>query len=322
MTIGNSKYLLTLGLALQVLTIFSQTQKMSTDLEKLSREITAGRDTDEKKVRAIYEWVTSNIDYMTRPAGTLSGSRGLSDMNDTGGLKSLDLRVAEAVVANGMGVCDGYARLFKVLCEYAGVRAELVQGYAKGRRAVFASNHTWNAVLVDDQWRLIDVTWASGYISLSGNRFIRELDDSWYFVSPRIFINDHFPDDPRWTLLDDIPVLSEFNHSPFRQRSFIKYRIESYFPRKGVIHAVMNDLVELTLKISDLQRDKQVGSDPFLDTSIYTRENCILLRPAMVSNDQVLYQYKVSDHGSKWIYLMYNDDIVLRYYLKPNRASR
>src|SRR5688572_15473177 len=81
--------------------LYAQTTRRSPDLRQLSGEITLGKETDEKKVRSIYEWITSNIEYMVRPQRILPGGSRLDDLNDTGGLKSLDERVAEAVVETG-----------------------------------------------------------------------------------------------------------------------------------------------------------------------------------------------------------------------------
>ena len=57
-----------------------------------------------------------------------------------------------------------YARLFKALCGYGGLRCEIVDGYAKTKlheeKLPPEANHSWNAVYADGQWRLLDATWA------------------------------------------------------------------------------------------------------------------------------------------------------------------
>jgi hypothetical protein len=213
--------------------------------------------------------------------------------------------------------------LFRLLCQYAGIEAEIIHGFARGRRSglLFSSNHTWNAVKIGGQWKLIDVTWGSGYMTFNGRVFVKQQDDSWYMTSPEKFAEDHFPDDPRWTLLPETPVIHEMRQSPFRQRSFIKYRIQSYFPGKGLLSEEKNAVVHFEIRTSDMTRDLQVGPDPFLDTNDYKRPDMVLLLPTQQQANSVQYAYRVEGESPKWIYLVYNNDIVLRYYLKPKGHS-
>ena len=64
--------------------------------------------------------------------------------------------VAQKVLRRGKAVCDGYARLFKVLCQYTGLEAVVLNGYVRtdvGRSSErFKTNHTWNAVRIDSVW--------------------------------------------------------------------------------------------------------------------------------------------------------------------------
>ena len=82
----------------------------------------------------------------------------------------------------------------------------------------------WNAVLVDGEWRLLDVLWAScslvrrrvagwSLIDVDGERFTEEQEDEapgeksyeanefFFLTDPDRFICTHLPDDPRWQLL-------------------------------------------------------------------------------------------------------------------------
>ena len=54
---------------------------------------------------------------------------------------------------NGTGqlVCNGYANLFKLLCDYAGIETQTLSNNTM--------DHTWNRVKVDGIWYDIDVTW-------------------------------------------------------------------------------------------------------------------------------------------------------------------
>lgn len=60
---------------------------------------------------------------------------------------------AGAFLKGGSVVCEGYAKAFKILCNYYGVECILVVGVADG-------GHMWNYVRMEDNnWYLTDVTW-------------------------------------------------------------------------------------------------------------------------------------------------------------------
>jgi len=63
----------------------------------------------------------------------------------------------------GKGVCETYARSFKMICDYIGIPCVLV----------VSDDHMWDAVQMEDQrWYLVDATW----------------DDAWYGLSTIYFL--------------------------------------------------------------------------------------------------------------------------------------
>src|SRR5258705_1485804 len=192
----------------------------------LVTEILRSQQSDRQKVTSIFRWVAENISYNVRVAGRNKNSYIYEQPDDDTGMiiKPLNLRVAETVLRRRMAVCDGYARLFKTLCDNAGIPCEVITGYARSnwRQVNFGSNHTWNAVYIDSAWHLLDVTWASGFTNYRGDEFTHRYDEKYFLTPPDQFILDHYPEDIRWTLLKDPPVLYEFNRSPLHYIGFIK----------------------------------------------------------------------------------------------------
>jgi hypothetical protein len=321
------KWLVTIPLILSTHLVYSQRTKLQPDEDPatLAQQLTASCNTDRQKVTVIFKWITDNISYRTTPVYKRNSSKHKQpEEEDTSALKPLNERVAETVLKERAGVCNGYARLFTTLCDYAGIRSEIITGYAKTNSnkpgARFGANHHWNAVFFDSTWHLLDATWASGYISR--NEFVHEYDPHYFLTSPAIFIQDHYPDDLRWSLLDDSPVLREFHSSPFKQKSFIKYRITSYYPTTGIIEASVGDTIRLQLETADAQRDKNVAPDLLMDTTIFSHSaSWVFLRPEIVpeNSNKFSYNYTVSSPGIEWIYLVYNDDLVLRYKIKVRK---
>ena len=188
--------------------------------QELATQLTASYHTDIEKVQSIFSWITDNISYNVRPSIHSNIPVIMyDDANDTGALKPLNERVAEQVLRKRVAFCDGYARLFKTLCDYAGLTSELITGYAKTSNKkrkdfTFRSNHRWNAVMIDSTWKLLDATWASGYISSASNGFVRRFDDKYFLSPPEEFIKDHYPEDTRWTLLPFTPSFKDYLNAP------------------------------------------------------------------------------------------------------------
>ena len=303
------------------------------NLTALANKLTTAKQSEKEKVTAIFNWITGNISYRTQPNSitvSLATPANFIIKNNSP-LKSLNERVAEEVLQKRVAVCDGYARLFVTLCDYVGINSKIIVGFAKSgtknttRR--FGANHYWNAVMIDSNWYLLDATWASGYISNQGGEFIREYDEKYFLTPPEIFIQDHYPDDARWTLLPYSEVPEEFRRSPFKHKSFSKYQINSYYPVKGVIETFIGDTIRLKLETGKKEIGRNVSPDLLIDSAIFTHSpSWVFLSPDKTtnssSNTEYNYNYTVASADIEWIYLLYNNDLVLRYKINvKNKAA-
>jgi hypothetical protein len=296
-------------------------------VDSLASRLTSPYQTDIEKVRAIFSWITQNISYNTN---VLSSSRRyhpikfLPEPVDTVSVwKSAYEMTAERVLKRRYAVCDGYAKLFKTLCDYSGIQSEVITGYAKNgmeRSIRFRTNHTWNAVMIDSVWHLLDVTWASGYVNY-GEEFVQRTDETYFLSSPKQFFTDHYPEDLRWTLLDNPPAVQEFKFTPFKCKSYIKYGISSFFPRNGLIEASIGDTVRIDLETYNSERDMKTSSDPFFDSSILTMSPASAFLTPSVKSNTISYTYVVDGTNVEWLHLMYNDDMILRYKLNVRKEK-
>jgi hypothetical protein len=150
----------------------------------------AGRD-DLTRARALYRWVAGHITYDAE--GFRTGRPG--DLSP------------EAVLRRGRSVCEGFARLTEALGEAMGLRIEVVSGWSKGygytpgQTFDGPTNHAWNAVQIDGQWRLMDPTWGAGYLDES-LRFVRQFQEHYFLTKPEEFVFDHLPENPSWQLVE------------------------------------------------------------------------------------------------------------------------
>ena len=288
--------------------------------DSLAKLITASYKTELEKTRAIFSWIAQHIAYNTgyfNIGKKYAAVKFVPDPFDTASSWKSGIELtAERVLRRRVAVCDGYAKLFKTLCDYAGLKSEIILGYAKchtERSGKFRTNHTWNAVMIDSSWYLLDVTWASGYIDHSDN-FIHHLDETYFLSPPRRFILDHYPEELKWTLMENPPTLKEFTFTPFRYKSFVKYSIHSFSPSNGIIEAAVGDTIHIELKIADLERDQLIAPDPSFDSTMVEESPASVFLKPLPAEEKIVYTYVVGT-DVQWLHLIYNHDPVLRYKL-------
>jgi hypothetical protein len=142
----------------------------------------AGRD-EATRARLVYTWIAHHVDYDVHSYYAYT--------------VVMPGQQAASVFRNRKGVCAGYANLFQELARGVGLEARVVTGFSDARRMV---PHAWNAVKVDNQWRLLDVTFAAGGVT-TDRKFVRQFDDAYFLTEPKRFVADHLPLDPMWQLL-------------------------------------------------------------------------------------------------------------------------
>lgn len=301
----------------------------STSPDTLAHLLTAPYSTELEKVRSIFRWITQHIEYNTirfQPQPVIYADDGVEAEDDSlPGLRPLDERVARIVLKRRQTVCAGYARLFKSLCDFAGIKSEIITGYARtnlNSSKQFRCNHNWNAVQIDSNWYLLDVTWASGYLSFSGTQFIRDYNDYYFLTPPKYFIEDHYPEDVWWTLLDNPPTISEFKNSPFKLGAFNHYKIISYSPAKGIIRAQVGDSIKMELQTDDEKKTLSLTdvASPDSVTIAIADSLSLINKSATINGDKISCTYYVNDVTPQWLQVIYKGDVILRYKLDIKEA--
>ncbi len=197
---------------------------------------------DREKARAIFRWITENIDYNV--AVFFGG--GIGDTNSGDVLKSRK------------SICYGYSDLFLSLAREMGLQVVRISGYGKGygyqpgRNFTGPANHAWNGVLINGSWYLMDSTWGAGYVSGEG-RYVRRFDDHYFLTPPSQFIYSHFPEDARWQLLDKPVSKQEFENLVYLEPDFFN----------------------LGLKVT--QRNGTINADKQINVTIYAPEDVLMM---------------------------------------------
>jgi hypothetical protein len=189
---------------------------LSKKTEDIASYISANFKDDNEKSRAIFIWVATNIQYDIENMFALN----FYEKKEEKILKPLKTK---------KGICENYAALFTDICQKAGIRSFVVEGYTKQNGFADYIPHAWSAALIDSTWYLFDPTWGSGYVS--GGKFFKKINNDHYKANPALFNKTHMPFDPLWQFLDYPISNQEFYEGKAQQnKAFFNFKdsIEAY----------------------------------------------------------------------------------------------
>jgi len=288
----------------------------STSLDSLALLLTLPYSKEIEKARSIYSWIIRNVQYNT---GRWRGRTFVAEPLDTAWLyRSGEEIAANRVLQRRFSVCEGYAKLFKVLCDRAGLQAVIITGYGRvnaGRPGLFKSNHCWNAVRIDSSWYLLDATWGSGYINFR-DEFVQREDDRYFLADPLQFADDHHPEDLHWTLINNDHHFPFYTPAPFRYKAFDKYRLKLPAGERGIIRASVGDTMHMEIALPDNSNERVISTDPFFDTMLLVPSNSTVILYAEQKGKILRYTYVVDSAEVQWIILVHNKEFILRYRLR------
>ncbi|EGX52711.1 hypothetical protein AOL_s00007g494 [Orbilia oligospora ATCC 24927] len=135
---------------------------------------------DVQRLRAMFTWVAEKLAW-ERPTGLGHDSPGNIDYN----------KDCRRVIQSLKATTEEVTIMFMQMCHSVGIGCEIIRGYLKvpGETAetvdaVPRANHFWNAIVIDNEWRIIDASLASpthpkrGLYSSAPNN----MADSHYFL--------------------------------------------------------------------------------------------------------------------------------------------
>ncbi|MCW5520507.1 hypothetical protein J1N09_11690 [Aureitalea sp. L0-47] len=241
-------------------------------VEQLAEMIDQDFDTNLEKVRAIYSWITNNVAYSYDARSTMSISY-RSEKERIEKLRQYQERTATITLKTKKAVCHGYSMLFKELCDQLGIPCKIVRGFGKSFlsdiASEFESNHAWNIVTIDDEDYLVDSTWGAGY--MNGNRFVREVTDVYFLTPPEIFVRNHYPQDSRDSLLNEIIGKEDFLNRPLvYEAGLTDYRLNK--PTSGTLERKETHSFEIESEVP-ISRIRMYYNGGWLDVGELTVSN-------------------------------------------------
>lgn len=125
------------------------------------------------QLRKLYDYMVESIDYM-------------DDVSKVNNLKNLEARTVTGPLLSHLGVCAGYAKAFKLVCDQLGIGCFYLRGKGFGNGAW--GNHGWNVVYLEGAFYHVDVTFERGRYESTGK------NDHRYFLRGDAAMDD----DHRW----------------------------------------------------------------------------------------------------------------------------
>ena len=180
---SNKGYDLNIFYDVSYLSSLEQEEKVDEEVSNLLKSLDLSNKTDYQKVKAIYDYICSNVTYDH------------DNLND----ESYSLKyTAYAALINKTAVCQGYASLFYRLALDAGVDTRVISGEAGGP-------HAWNIVKLNGKYYNLDSTWDAGrstyaYFLKNTNDFDDHVRDNDYQSNE--FIEEYPMWDESYTEID------------------------------------------------------------------------------------------------------------------------
>jgi hypothetical protein len=272
------------------------------EIYRLTHYIRTNFDADSLRVRACFIWITHNIAYDVR---AYNGSDLMAGSVDY----ALKKRKA---------VCSGYASLFKLLCDALDIECEIVTGYARGvgnslviHDKNIPSNHAWNAVKVNGTWRLLDATWAAGFVTEKNGilkKFFRNFNETYFFTPPHKLVLNHFPNKHKFQFLPTPIKEKDFKSVPRFEHDYLNDSIVEVFPQGIPLKAKKGDTLTFRFRsIAVVQRSFLFALSPDKEKTLY--RGWAELKP----DGWYEFKYPVSVTGTYPLYIGYEGNITRDY---------
>ena len=160
---------------------------LSRNLPALVDYLCEPAQTETEKARSLYTWILQNLTY--DDAASEQQRRINRSIGD--------------ILQRRRGICFDYSKLYEAMCRQAGLKCWSVSGYSRPKLEapgpIPSPNHSWNAIRLDGQWKLLDPTWADAN---SQDELMARYGADYFLTPPSLFVFNHLPAVPMWQLLD------------------------------------------------------------------------------------------------------------------------
>lgn len=165
-------------------------------LGEVSANLAKNKTSEYQKVRAIFRWIETNIEFDTHSY-------------QTGHFPPQHPLV---VYQSKRALSKGMADLFTILCQNNDIECRSLKGYTKGFDASKEKKGNpgsyWNVVRIDGYWYLLDISMCAG--KFVEGKYVKNYTEEYFLPPPTEFIKTHLPGHASWQLLENHVALEDF----------------------------------------------------------------------------------------------------------------
>jgi hypothetical protein len=177
-------------------------ESLTKSTEEIASYVISNFPSNKDKIRAIFIWTATNIQY------------DLENMFTENFYKKDEDKISKPLKTR-KGICENYAALFNDICLKSGIKSYVIEGYTKQNGFTDYIPHAWCAAFIDNSWYLFDPTWGSGYVK--NGKFYKKINNEYFKIKPSAFIRSHMPFDFLWQFLNYPVTYQEFNEGRTRE---------------------------------------------------------------------------------------------------------
>jgi hypothetical protein len=268
-------------------------KKKYKSITEITGPLTEPLKTEHEKFRAIFRWITENIEY-NKNASTLKDG--------------------DKIVRKNKAVCQGFSNLLKEMCNSVNIECDTITGYTKTEtrdinKKLKKTDHAWNAVKLYGRWYLVDVTWATSKFNIVTRKFEKSFDEHYFITDPKKFILDHYPREKKWQFLQKPLKPKEFSRMPLYYADYFHFDIEDLSVKRGKFrHPRKKPLVFTCTALSTLE-----NASLLLNYDRYATD--VNLHKTGKVNEYT-FEYNFAKKGDYDLTLYYNGQCVAEYLIK------
>lgn len=269
--------------------------KNETNYVTLAEKIGETYPGDLQRARAIFRWITAFIkyDYAFVNSGKEIEKPECNDKADCRQLlREWENNFLKKIMKSGKATAEGYAKLFKKMCDLLYIQAETIQGYARTKPYQVGNNmglnHFWNAIHIDTAWYYIDATWAAGYCTENDEgrllKFIRSFNEYYWLVPQELFIRNHYP--KKGHEVEKMLITKEqFFNKPYYFSIDVLENLREYAPLTGVLKIRKGDSIFFHFSYAKEIKRIQVNSNIFRNPKVWVEQRSGRNKATMIKDE-------------------------------------
>ncbi|AWI25335.1 transglutaminase domain-containing protein [Flavobacterium pallidum] len=310
--------------------------KYRSDIKQLSYELTKNYTSQTDKARAIFIWITDNIAYDYHGYNNRKPAKSFKckDADDCKArLAKQQQEYINKVIRKKKGICEGYARLFQMMCGYSGIECSVVSGYTKDHPSQIGRmgplDHAWNYMIADGKPYWLDVTWAAGGCTRNDKtgklkKFVKRFNDYYWLTPVERFSRNHFPKDT--TLLASTSITKkQYKDAPYIPGNKLEY-IEVIKPDSGILAVRLGDTIRFSIRNSAVNRTKKIQINTNVRHKPLSRKEAgdeydeigkkQLTIPFERQEDTYYFTYAADDVKARHLDILFNGGVVARFKIR------